>query len=70
MKRFDGVVSIAWACDDPALRDGVLLGDEIRRRALSMLCAMSCYKSLTLAQKNRRYDYCKRVVMAQMGVHW
>lgn len=60
------VISVAYASDDPAIRNAVLTSDYIRNETLKRCMAIPSYMGKSLAWKNRYYDVIKRKVMSEL----
>ena len=61
------IISVAYYADNDEIKSAVLKSDDLRRRALDILCDMPEYYSMTRSQKNKAYDEIKKQLLQNDG---
>ena len=61
------IVSVAYYAENDAIKNAVLLSDQIRNEALNRLCALPSYSCKSLKWKNKYYDYFKKKVEKELS---
>ena len=62
------VCSISSVCVGPALREGIITSDWIRKETLHRCLEIPSYPFKSLQWKNRYYDFFRRKVMEEMVI--